>query len=851
LALWAFAASAGFACFAATPVAASVDRHDLFSGETGILEGAWESNSNGGAPKFLAEAPEPEALSPNGRVLAYVQGGGIKLHDIGGGAPITVYTPSCSSPCAEDHARMPQFSPDGTKLIFAEFEWYHGFKEGVPWLLLKSSIHAISTDGTGLTTILAEGAGHSASPDYSPDMTKVVYAKYKSGESGAEEIVVANADGTGPSVITSEAIDADEPRFSPDGTKIAFDGTTPESDWDIYTVKTDGTGLKQITKEEHLYEEFAFRPEWNTDGSRVVYEYGSEYGTPKYELYSVKSDGTGGEEPFVSSSGGLTSSWAGVFSPVGSTTNVKDDEYLGLNFEPLLQFHSTEKWRPLNVDQFMREEDPENLGHSYNKLCSELGGCEDIPAEWRSALAGKEWVATGKLSGKEYPTSPNEECYTGILWDCNAGPRAGTYYHVLPSATESAKTEAGYNYVDYWSFYRYNQDQNDPLSIDDHQGDWEGVTVAPSLSNPSAFDFAIYAQHAGFSVYAPENLRCDETGEEESCGTEGTPAGHRPWDYVAVGTHAAYPGPDDGGLLGICTQAKSELPEGCHDGKAPWGANYEAVDALAFPPTGEGDWVDWPGRWGADEGKSPQSPGNQGRFKCPWKEVAEKDPTACPSRVVHNAVQARAATASACSNWFGAMVVLTACSPTGLRRAVQAASMGRRGSLRVRFGKHSRHAASLPGVAQAMGQPLRVGERVTIAGQAQGDTKLFVRGASGSHLVEAVFDGLGLSRGGRGVVSVLPGPGGPRLVWTAPDGRQVKPIAVHTGTLPRRASGAAGKTTQRTVSPGHNPKAAAAKARACKRGTPAFIRSMLVGRRLEKSDTSPAREHTPRHIARC
>jgi hypothetical protein len=206
----------------------------------------------------------------------------------------------------------------------------------------------------------------------------------------------------------------------------------------------------------------------------------------------------------------------------------------------------------------MREEDPANIGHSYNKLCNETG-CKDIPSNWQEALNGNTHLKLGKRSEighsetvYPYPTSPMEECYTGVLWDCDGGPRAAIYYHVLPSATAGLATDAGYNYIDYWFFYRFNH-----FPIDDHEGDWEGLTVAPSVANPSVFDFAIFAQHNSASVYAPENLQCDGGA---GCGTKGTPTGQRVWDFVALGSHASYPNNEGNATaLGTCTRPLASI----------------------------------------------------------------------------------------------------------------------------------------------------------------------------------------------------------------------------------------------------------------------------------------------------
>jgi hypothetical protein len=686
---------------------------------------------------------------------------------------------------------------------------------------------------------------------YSPDGSKIVYARKSNPEvyNGEPEVYIANADGSSPTPIT-EWVDVEypiEPEFSPDGTKIVFAAFPPEG-WpeQIFTVNTDGSELKQLTNSEL----WAAEPHWSTDGSKIVY---THWGwSVEEQLFEINADGSGEPESFAPSiewSDGI------AFSPVGSTATVSDDEYLGANFEPLLRFHGTEKWRPLNVASFMTEEDPENAGHSYNKLCTEEG-CEDIPSAWQLAMQGaaavietkKPHIKMGKLSEETYPTSPNVECYGEVVQDCDSGPRTAMYYHVVPSANGGEKTDAGYNYLDYWMFYRYNQDQNDPFSLDDHEGDWEGLTVAPSVTNPSVFDFAIFAQHGDHSVYAPENLQCDGGGEG-SCGSELFPGGQRVWDFVAVGTHASYPSVDEG-VLGVCLQARHpERPEGCHDGAAPWEANYGPNNVLAFPPAIEGNWVDWPGLWGEDEGgalpgtgASPESPGRQDRFKCPWSYYPE-DSTACPSSVQRNPSRQREAIASACGNWFGGMVAMTACSPSDLRRAVHAARMGRRGSLRISLETGHGHAASRSGVAQAVGAPLRVGQTAEVTGRSPGDTELLVRAQEHGQLTEAVFRGLSLQHGGRGHIRVLPGTRGANIVWMTPTGRRLHPAKIRFIRLPKVGAvrqRITGHQAERPAAAAHHAPKSRSKTnrRACRRAMMTYLRAVILKSRATDSDPS-------------
>ncbi len=72
------------------------------------------------------------------------------------------------------------------------------------------------------------------------------------------------------------------PSWSPDGQSIAF--STPYSG-SIFTISADGTGLRQITGEEHN-----FSPRWSPDGGRLCWTRNIE---PGGGVWVAASDGTG------------------------------------------------------------------------------------------------------------------------------------------------------------------------------------------------------------------------------------------------------------------------------------------------------------------------------------------------------------------------------------------------------------------------------------------------------------------------------------------------------------------------------------------------------------------------------
>lgn len=75
-----------------------------------------------------------------------------------------------------------------------------------------------------------------------------------------------SAGGTAKPITAGQQPEAREPSFSPDGTKIAFQGFS-DSYFHIWTVNIDGSELKQITS--GLYDDR--EPSWNGDGEAIVF----------------------------------------------------------------------------------------------------------------------------------------------------------------------------------------------------------------------------------------------------------------------------------------------------------------------------------------------------------------------------------------------------------------------------------------------------------------------------------------------------------------------------------------------------------------------------------------------------
>src|SRR6185369_16177391 len=165
------------------------------------------------AVAILVLAPSAGAAQGSGRI-AYMSGGSVYMVDPAGGAPIPVHD-----------GLFPSFSPDGTRLVFAQYSLEDG-----PY-----KIWVTSADGSNPVQIGRTDYPHPFA--WSPDGSRVAFdsGTVQSGFS----IVVLQADGSGSSTLSLDASTDAPPSWSPDGTKLAF---TTTGDADIAVAKADGSG---------------------------------------------------------------------------------------------------------------------------------------------------------------------------------------------------------------------------------------------------------------------------------------------------------------------------------------------------------------------------------------------------------------------------------------------------------------------------------------------------------------------------------------------------------------------------------------------------------------------------------
>lgn len=143
---------------------------------------------------------------------------------------------------------------------------------------------------TGFTTALDPLIYVWGRVDFSPDAARLAYVRDGSN-GGAGQLVVSAWDGTGPRVVADEGWD---PEWSASGEEIAFAHyTSCRASSAIEVVRSDGTSRRSFASSS----EWRVQPRWSPDGSLIAFlgRTATSCGVPGAlsRVYVIRPDGTG------------------------------------------------------------------------------------------------------------------------------------------------------------------------------------------------------------------------------------------------------------------------------------------------------------------------------------------------------------------------------------------------------------------------------------------------------------------------------------------------------------------------------------------------------------------------------
>jgi TolB protein len=189
-----------------------------------------------------------------------------------------------------------------------------------------SGLRQLTSTTTGVDC--ANGGGCTTEPAWSPDGRWIAFSR-QSGPLLADDewteqgIYMIRADGSHLTQVTQRQRPStgadDSPQFSPDGRTIVFErrnirGLLPDQGQAVWTVGVDGRHERRLTPYDLLGGD---TEDWSPDGKLILFE-SNENGPADVSanIYTIRPNGTGLKQ-LTFAEGGETRHWASSFSPDG------------------------------------------------------------------------------------------------------------------------------------------------------------------------------------------------------------------------------------------------------------------------------------------------------------------------------------------------------------------------------------------------------------------------------------------------------------------------------------------------------------------------------------------------------
>ena len=132
---------------------------------------------------------------------------------------------------------------------------------------VDDDIFVMNDDGSRRRRLTQNNTTFDRYPRWSPDGTKIAFARYmdKTKSQTSAELFLMNADGTNPQRLTHNNVSDIIPSWSPDGTQIAF-SSSRSGPWEVFIIDVATRAVTQLTDGPSA------SPDWSPDGTQIVFE---------------------------------------------------------------------------------------------------------------------------------------------------------------------------------------------------------------------------------------------------------------------------------------------------------------------------------------------------------------------------------------------------------------------------------------------------------------------------------------------------------------------------------------------------------------------------------------------------
>jgi Tol biopolymer transport system component len=188
-------------------------------------------------------------------------------------------------------------------------------------------IWTMGPDGRNLVNLTAKSKANDLAPNWRADGRRIAFQSARvtaTNPEGDFEIFIMKADGSHLRQITFNALDDEHPAWSPNGRRIAFardfDPIQGEVDYDLFTMNADGTDQRNLTSSPGVLDVY---PGWSPDGGRIAFV--SDRDGNDFEVYTVRPNGSNVRQLTFNDAGDFRPDWSPDGGQITFTTDLDGD----------------------------------------------------------------------------------------------------------------------------------------------------------------------------------------------------------------------------------------------------------------------------------------------------------------------------------------------------------------------------------------------------------------------------------------------------------------------------------------------------------------------------------------------